>query len=306
MRVIYMGSGAFGLPTVQALAAAHEVALVISQPDRTAGRGRQLRSTPIAAWALENDLPLERPKDVNDPELVARIHAVGADALIVIAFGQKLGEPLLEGLPAFNLHASLLPAYRGAAPINRAMMDGHARTGVSVIGLAQRMDAGTVFATADIPIDPGETAGELHDRLAELGPEVVLDVLAKLDAGALEGVVQDEALASKAPKLGRVDGTTGFTDSAALVRSRIHGLTPWPGCDILIDGKRLRLLRVRDHADHAGTEPPGTLLPDGLIACGSGAIQLLEVQPAGKKPMPFEAWQRGRQITPGVRAESIE
>ena len=306
MRVIYMGSGAFGLPTARALAAEHDVVLVVSQPDRAAGRGRQLRATPIAGWALEHDLPLERPEDVNDPDIIGRIHDLEPDALVVIAFGQKLGVDLLAGLPAFNLHASLLPAYRGAAPINRAMMDGCETTGVSVIGLAQRMDAGVVFATAELEVDPRETAGELHDRLAELGPKAILDVLARLEAGSLEGRDQDEALATRAPKLARAEATTGFLESAPLVRAHVHGLTPWPGCDVMLDGKRLRLLRVLEHHGEVEEAEPGTLLDGGLVACGTGALRILEVQPSGGKPMDFDAWQRGRQIAAGARLERIE
>ena len=305
MRVVYMGSGAFGLPTVKALHAEHDVALVVSQPDRTAGRGRQLRATPIAEWALDQGLELDRPADVNEPSVRDRIHAIGPDALVVIAFGQKLGPDLLEGLPAFNLHASLLPAYRGAAPINRAMMDGCDETGVSVIALAQRMDAGAVFATERLMVDPGETAGELHDRLSDLGPMAVNRVLQALENATLAPVEQDEALATRADKLHRSDATVRFDQPATLARARIHGLTPWPGCDVLVDGRRLRLLRVRDDANADTTAEPGTLLEDGTVACSSGVLHLLEVQPAGKKPMSFDDWRRGHQVPSGVRLEPV-
>jgi methionyl-tRNA formyltransferase len=304
MRLVFMGSGAFGLPTARALAAEHEIALVVSQPDRTAGRGRQLRPTPISEWALEGDLPLERPADVNETEVRERIRAQRADALVVIAFGQKLGPELLDGLEAFNLHASLLPAYRGAAPINRAMMDALDRTGVSVIGLAERMDAGLVFARSDLAIDPEETAGELHDRLAELGPAAVLGVLERLAEGGLEGETQDEALVSQARKLSRKEATVAFDQPAARIRARVHGLTPWPGCDIQYDGTRLRLLRVREAVAEASA-PIGTIHPDGSIACSEGVLQLIEVQPAGKKPMSFDAWLRGHPLSPDSRAEAI-
>ena len=308
MRLVFMGSGAFGLPTARALANEHEIALVVSQPDRTAGRGRQLRPTPISDWALENDLRLERPADVNVPEVRDRIREHRADALVVIAFGQKLGPELLDDVQAFNLHASLLPAYRGAAPINRAMMDGLDRTGVSVIGLAERMDAGLVFARSELAIEPTETAGELHDRLAELGPAAVLGVLEYLAAGGLEGENQDEQQVSQARKLSRKEATVAFDQPAALIRARVHGLTPWPGCDIQYDDTRLRLLRVREADGEAGGDastPVGTIHPDGTIACADGVLQLIEVQPAGKKPMSFDAWLRGHPLSPGSRAEAI-
>lgn len=303
MRLVFMGSGAFGLPTARALADHHEIALVVSQPDRAAGRGRQLRPTPISEWALEAGLELDRPGDVNQPEPRERIRAAAPDALVVIAFGQKLGPELLDGLPAFNLHASLLPAYRGAAPINRAMMDGHPRTGVSVIGLAQRMDAGLVYARAGCDIEPEETAGELHDRLAELGPATMLEVLERLAAGTLEGEAQDEECVTQAPKLSRAEATVRFDQPAEAARARVHGLTPWPGCDVDYAGTRLRLLRVRAVA--RPDAEPGVIASDGAIGCSEGALEPLEVQPAGRKPMDFAAWLRGHPIEPGARAEAI-
>ena len=305
MRVVFMGSGAFGLPSAKALAAGHDIALVVSQPDRSAGRGRQMRATPVAEWALQEGLPLERTSDVNEPSMSGRIRGERPDALVVIAFGQKLSTELLEGVPAFNLHASLLPAYRGAAPINRAMIDGSMRTGVSVIALANRMDAGEVFAQAEIPIDPAETAGELHDRLAELGPDVLLGVLESLEAGTLQGAVQEESAATLAPKLSRAEATTSFDEPAALVRARIHGLTPWPGCDVQLGTQRLRLLRVREDPEGPCEGIPGTLLEDGSIACAQGVVHLLEVKPAGGRAMSFDAWLRGHGVRPGTRVEAI-
>ena len=304
MRLVFLGSGAFGLPTLRALAEVHEVAMVVSQPDRPAGRSRKLTATPIAQWALEADVPLERPEDVNTDQSVATIRDCAPDALVVIAFGQKLAPPLLEDLPAFNLHASLLPAYRGAAPINRALIDGCTQTGVSVIALAQKMDGGAVYTRRTVEIDPQETAGELHDRLAELGPDAVGSVLQALADGRLEGIVQDEAAVCPAPKLSRSEATVHFDQPASQVRARIHGLTPWPGCDVLLDGTRLRLLRVRDRTDQVDA-PPGTLLEDGVLACGSGCLEVLEVQPQGKKAMSFDAYRNGRSLAPGILAEPI-
>ena len=302
MRLIFLGSGAFGLPTLRFLDARHDLLAVVSQPDRPAGRKRKNTPTPVSEWAMAGSKELIRPENVNDPDVVAMIRGLAPDALVVIAFGQKIGEPLLEGLPAFNLHASLLPAYRGAAPINRAMIDGCTETGVSVIELAQRMDAGDVHATRTLAIDPLETAGELHDRLAELGPEAVASVLDALAAGTSSGVSQDEALVSQAPKLSRAESSVDFTDDASRIRDRIHGLTPWPGCDIDLDGQRLRVLRVRVTEGPDEEVAPGTLISDHRIVCESGALELLEVQPIGKRPMPFKAYLNGRRLEPGVLA----
>ncbi len=306
MRIVFFGSGAFGLPTLAALAARHEVSLVVSQPDRPAGRGRSLTPTPIAGWAAEQGIAVRKPEDVNRSEEIAAIHAVGAQAFVVIAFGQKLAPPLLSGQFAINLHASLLPAYRGAAPINWAMIDGCAETGVSVISLAERMDAGLVYERVATPIDPLENAGELHDRLAALGPAAVLAVLERLDRGgpsAVGGERQDEARVSKARKLRKEDGWLDLaTLDAPAARARIHGLTPWPGCDVLLGGQKLRLLRVREVA--AGGEP-GTVTAARTIACKRGGLELLSLQPEGGRPMSLDAYRNGRPFEPGMPVTAL-
>ena len=177
MRIVFLGSGAFGVPTLRALVAARgqfDVRLVASAPDRPAGRGLQPTPNPIAAAAETLGLAIERTADVNAPASLAAIEAAAPEAIVVIAFGQKIGPEIRDRFFAINLHASLLPAYRGAAPIQRALMAGESTTGLSVISIAARMDAGVVFDTLETPIDPRETAGELHDRLAELGPELVI------------------------------------------------------------------------------------------------------------------------------------
>lgn len=306
LRVIFFGAGAFGLPTLDALVRSHDVPLVVSQPDRPAGRGRTLTPTPIAARAIELGLNVRRPADVNAPEEIAAIHAVPADAFVVIAFGQKLSPALLrrDGQPIFaiNLHASLLPAYRGAAPINWAMIDGCAETGVSVISLAERMDAGVVYARRSLAIDPLEIAGELHDRLAALGPEAILSTLERRAAGEATCETQDESKASRARKLSKDDGRIDLAALTAFeARCRIHGLSPWPGCDVAIDGAPVRLLRVRDRAERRPDDrPPGTVNDDGTIACRSGRLEILELQPPGGRPMTLAEYRNGRRYTGGL------
>lgn len=299
LRLVYFGSGAFGLPTLEALNEAHEIALVVSQPDRPAGRKRQLTPTPVSEWAAARGIDLLRTDAVNGDEARATIEAVGADAFVVIAFGAKLSPALLAGRFAINLHSSLLPQYRGAAPINRSMMAGDAETGVSVIGLAAVMDAGGVYARRSLAIDPRETAGELHDRLAALGPEVVMSVLA--DRATITPQTQDDAVATPAPKLTKAEGTTDFDLSAPLVRARIHGLTPWPGCTVMNGEERLRLHRCRDiELPHEAS--PGTVLDGRFVACRSGAIELLEVQAPGGRVMSMEDFTRGRSLAAHLRA----
>lgn len=307
MRLVFLGSGAFGIPTFQALAKVHEVALIITQPDRPAGRRQAVTPTPIGQVAERLGLPVIKPPDVNAPEVIEQVRVVGPDVILVIAYGQKIGRAVREIAPTINLHGSLLPKYRGAAPINRAVIDGETRTGVTVIDVADRMDAGAMYGSAATAIDPMETAGELHNRLAELGPELTLDVLDQIRRGAAKPVEQDESQATRAPKLTRAMGTVHFEQPAKRVRAAVHGLTPWPGCTVLLGGRRLKLLRVQDIDRDTGDAPPGTVLEDGSIAClpgpgsgsGSGAVTLLSVQPPGGKSMTFQAYRRGHDVQAG-------
>ncbi|HVZ95061.1 MAG TPA: methionyl-tRNA formyltransferase, partial [Phycisphaerales bacterium] len=194
MKLLFLGSGEFGLPTLKALAAHHEVLAVVSQPDRPAGRHRRLTPTPIAAWAAEHrsNTPLFKPEDINTPDVISRLHALEADAWVVIAFGQKLSRTLVDDRFVINLHASLLPRWRGAAPINHAMLAGDAETGNSVITIAERMDAGFVLGQSKKPITVELTAGELHDLLASDGPALIEQVLAAHANHSLRPVTQDE------------------------------------------------------------------------------------------------------------------
>jgi methionyl-tRNA formyltransferase len=316
MRLLFLGSGEFGLPTVRVLHARHELVGVVSQPDRPAGRKRVLTPTPIAAWALEQGLEVLRTEDVNTPEFIRRVGGLGARASVVIAFGQKLSEPLIGAMGelAVNLHASLLPKYRGAAPINWAVIDGEPTTGVCVIGLAQKMDAGPVYASAALEVDPNETAGELHDRLASLGPGVVEKVLDDLEAGTLDPREQDHDKATKAKKLSKADGTVGFDQPCEKVRARVHGLTPWPGCRVSwwckATGKTavLTLGRVAAVADlscfigleSAGNKPtPGTVGEGYHVLTSDGAVRLIEVQAPGTRMMPIADFAHGHRLAAG-------
>ncbi|MFG0274508.1 MAG: methionyl-tRNA formyltransferase [Phycisphaerales bacterium] len=302
MRIVFFGSGAFGLPTLERLSAAHDVALVLSQPDRPAGRGRTSTPTPISAFARERAIPVLTPPNVNQPVVLETIRAIDADAWVVIAFGQKLSESLLAERFAINLHASLLPRWRGAAPINHAILAGDPETGNSVITLAERMDAGLVLGQSHRTMDPAWTAGDLHDLLAADGPDLVLRVLADHEAGRISAVEQDESLVTLAGKLRREDAWADFTDTAEACRRRIHGLSPWPGVTVTLAGQEMKLLRAAvDPAGGAGE--PGTLAdPDrGVVACGNATgLRLVEVQPAGRRPMTWEDYARGRRPERGA------
>lgn len=305
MRIIFAGSGEFGGPTFRALMdGGHEIVLVVSQPDRPAGRGRHLTPTPIAQLAIEHNRPLLRTANINTETLPP------ADLMVVIAFGQKIAPPVVTHarLGAINLHGSLLPKFRGAAPINAAILAGETVTGNSIIRLAQTMDAGAVLGQSSLQIGELETAGELHDRLSQDGPALMLDVIKQLEEGRAVEVQQDHSLASRAPKLSRQSSAIDWNTAAAKVAREIRGLYPWPGCHVrLIDetGKeraRASLVRARIIVESG---QPGTILPSGTIACGQGAIEIVEIQPEGKRPMPLSAFRNGHPWQAGMRLESL-
>lgn len=306
MRIVFLGSGAFGVPTLESLAVRHEVVAVVSQPDKPAGRGKVLTPTPVAVRAAELGIPVLKPADINEASVRDAVRGFAADAWVVIAFGQKLSRELLDGVFAVNLHGSLLPAYRGAAPIQRAVMDGCAETGVSVISLAERMDAGLVYATRTRPIGERETSDEVHDQLALLGPEVIEDVLVRHAAGTLVGEVQDESRATRARKLSKAEATVDLAElDARTARARINGLNSWPGCTVVIGELPVKLLRVCGHGEPefraaespepscAAAESP-VLGADGVVRTRAGAIRIVEIQPVGGKPMTIAEFLNGR------------
>ncbi|TVQ29877.1 MAG: methionyl-tRNA formyltransferase [Phycisphaeraceae bacterium] len=311
MNLVFLGSGAFGLPSLDALRSVHDIRALVTQPDRPAGRRRRLTPTPVAEWAEANlpGVPVFKPENVNDPDVVERVRAVEADAWVIIAFGQKLGRPLLEDVFAMNLHGSLLPRWRGAAPINHAILAGDVESGVTVITIADRMDAGLMLGSAARRIDPLTTAGELHDLLALDGPGVVLRVLEEHASGGgrLSPVEQDESLVTKAPKLSRADAWVDIVGSEAeLCRRRINGLSPWPGVSVRIgegggafDCKLIRAQVVEGKCQ----EEPGRLLDAaaGVVVCAGGTLlRLLEAQPPGGRAMEWTEMSRGRRLTDGA------
>lgn len=317
MRLVYFGSGAFGLPTLEHLARRHQIVGVVTQPDKPAGRGGALSPTPVGQWAADNlpDIPILKPAKASEATVVEQIRAFPADAWVVIAFGQKLSRGLLDSRFAINLHASILPRWRGAAPINAAILGGDTETGNSVITLAERMDAGLILATSTRPIEPLMTAGELHDLLSADGPALVESVLEQHAAGTLSPRNQDESLVTIASKLSRGDDHVDFTQKADFVRRQVHALTPWPGVTSAILPPstspnlhapiHIKLLRVQPMPG-TNQQDPGTVLnpAQGLISCAHQTqLKLLEVQPPGKRPMRWEDFVRGggRAVVEGGR-----
>ena len=317
LKIVFFGSGAFGLPTLRALAERHELLAVVTQPDRPAGRKQRLTPTPIGEWAAAEipKIPLLKPEDASSSEWIDRIRSFDTGIAserrggwVVIAFGQKLSPSLLADRFAINLHASLLPRWRGAAPINRAVLAGDRETGNSVITLAERMDAGLVLGQSRRPIEPTRTAGELHDLLADDGPELIERVLSDYAADALNPVVQDEAAVTIARKLSKEQGFIDLASvSADEARRTIHALNPWPGVTVRFRGEALKLLRAGSEQPGGGSEP-GTLIDptSGTVACADNtALDLIEVQPAGKKPMAWQAFANGAKPVTGELLEAM-
>jgi methionyl-tRNA formyltransferase len=301
LRIIFSGSGEFGAPTLTALIdAGHEVVQVVSQPDRLAGRGRTLTPTPITNLALARGLPLIRTGNINEESVPP------ADLMIVIAFGQKIAPHVVNHprLGSVNLHASRLPKYRGAAPINWAVLGGETCTGNSVIRLADKMDAGAVLAMSRLEIGQLETAGELHDRLAADGAPLMLRVVESLASGAAVETPQDESLATQAPKLNRASAKIDWSRPAGELARQIRGLYPWPGCRVRLGDTNLTLVRARDD-NETPMAPPGTIEAQGLVSCGTGSLEIVELQPEGKRPMSLASFRNGHEWDAGMRLESL-
>jgi methionyl-tRNA formyltransferase len=309
LNIIFAGSGEFGLPTLRALDSEHRVVQVVTQPDRPAGRGRGMTPTPIGQEAIDRPLPLLRTGNINSEKLPS------ADLMIVIAFGQKISPEIVNHprLGSINLHASRLPRFRGAAPINWAIIKGDSVTGNSVIRLAQKMDAGAILAQSELQIAELETAGELHDRLAIDGVEIVLNIVRQLAEGTAVESPQDEGLATLAHKLSRPSAILDFAHPADELARRIRGLYPWPGCRVQIcdaEGAnlaRMRLVRARAmQTDEGPRWLPGEINAAGMVQCGAGALEIVECQPEGGRPMPMSDYRRGHRWQAGLQLRSIE
>jgi len=301
MRVVFMGTPDFAVPVLEALVGAgHEVVRVYTQPARPAGRGKARRKSPVADAAERLGLRVDAPERVRGP-VIDDLAALAPDVAVVVAFGQILTQAVLDvpRLGCVNLHASLLPRWRGAAPIQRAIMAGDARTGVCAMQMAAGLDTGPVLARAETPIAPDDTAGTLHDRLAEMGAGLIVETLAGLAEGRLAARPQPEDGVTYAAKIDKAEARIDWTRDADAVSAHIRGLSPFPGAWTEIAGKRVKVLMARPEA---GEGSAGTVLDDaGLIACGSGAVRLLRMQREGRGQADAETFLRGFPIPAGTR-----
>jgi len=303
MNIVFFGSGAFGVPTLDRLAKDHTITGIVTQPDRKAGRGSKLTATPIGLWASQHlpDVPMIKPEQINEPELRDPIRSWNADAWIVIAYGQYLGSKLLADRFAINLHASLLPRWRGASPINSAIVAGDRETGNSVITIGKEMDAGAVLAQSIRTIQPDMTAAMLHDALAHDGPELIAKVLDDRLNNRVEYLIQDPSQVTVAAKMSKADGVVDFNQPARAVAARINGLNPWPSVTVGFREEKIKINRSKP-VEHQSEQEPGTIIDadGGLVACSDGrSVQLLMVQPAGKRAMDWKAFANGRSIETG-------
>ncbi|HXG79811.1 MAG TPA: methionyl-tRNA formyltransferase [Methyloceanibacter sp.] len=306
LRIVFMGTPGFAVPTLRAVSeAGHGVAAVYTQPPRAAGRGMTLRKSAVHAAAERLGLEVLAPESLRSVEDRERFRSLQADVAVVVAYGLILPKPILDStrLGALNLHASLLPRWRGAAPINRAIMAGDTETGVSIMRITEGLDAGPVCLEIRVPIGADETAGELHDVLAERGARLMVQALSALERGRLDCRAQAEDGVTYAKKIEPAETRIDWSRPAREVHNLIRGLSPVPGAwfESEIGGKRERIKALRS-ALAAGSGVPGTVLDDRLtVACGEGAVRLTEVQRAGKKPMPAESFLRGVPLRSGSR-----
>jgi methionyl-tRNA formyltransferase len=305
LRIIFMGTPDFAVPTLRAiLEAGHEVVAVYSQPPRAAGRGMALRKSPVQQAAEETGLAVLTPERLKSAEESARFASLTPDVAVVVAYGLILPKPILDAPKhgALNLHASLLPRWRGAAPINRAIMAGDTETGVAVMRITEGLDAGPVCLEARAPIGADETAGELHDALATCGARLMVHALSALEGGGLDCRPQAEGGVTYAEKIDPAETRIDWSRPAREVHNLIRGLSPYPGAwfEIDLNGKPERIKALRSTLAN-GSGAPGLALDNKLtIACGEGAVRLVEVQRAAKRPMSADDFLRGATIAHGT------
>jgi methionyl-tRNA formyltransferase len=313
VRIAFFGTPAFAVSTLGALLASrHEVAVVVTQPDRPTGRGQRVRPGPVKSLAVDHGVPVLQPERMRDESFVSALTSLALDLAIVAAYGRIL-PPALLAIPArgmLNVHASLLPRWRGAAPVHRAVMAGDRVTGITIMRVVAALDAGPMLARASIEIGPDETSAELEPRLADLGARLLVDTLDRLERSDVAEEPQDEAQVTYAHRLDRAESDVDWARPAAQIHNQIRGLQPWPLAAVRLQGRRLLLLRSTVASEAPVDAAPGVVLEarqDGLlVAAAPGAIGLLAVQPEGRPPMSIRDFLNGRRVEPGARLERLD
>lgn len=303
LRILFMGTPEFACPTLQKLIDRGEnVIAVVTQPDRPKGRGQQLQQPPVKLLAEQHGIPVLQPIKVRLPEVVESIRALRPDLIVVVAFGQILPKSLLDIPPqgCINVHASLLPRYRGAAPLNWCIVNGETETGVTTMLMDVGLDTGDMLVKKSTPIDPEEDTQSLHDRLAVIGADTLAETLDLLRTGRLVREKQDDSLTCYAPILKKEYGLIDWQKEPLAIKNHVRGMSPWPGAYTVLDDKVLKVFRVRTAA---GSGLPGTVLKSdrcGLeVACGSGSLLIEELQLEGKKRMSAGDFLSGYRVEPG-------
>lgn len=304
LRVIFMGTPQFACPTLQRLIdRGDEIPAVVTQPDRPKGRGQKSVPPPVKELAERHGLPVLQPIKVRAPEFIESVREMNPDVVVVVAFGRILPKALLE-IPRYgciNVHASLLPRYRGAAPLNWCIINGETETGVTTMLMDVGLDTGDMLLKKATPIDPDEDTSSLHDRLSLIGADLLHETLDLLVQGKLVPEKQDDALSCYAPMLKKEDGLIDWTRDARTIRNLVRGMTPWPGAFTYLDGKLVKVYRTRIGE---GEGAPGTVIAagrDGIeVACGGGSLLLDELQLEGKKRLPVRDFLAGCRIAPGT------
>jgi methionyl-tRNA formyltransferase len=307
LRVVFMGTPAFAVPSLRALARTENVILVATNPDRPSGRGLALTPSPVKAEALSLGLPVFQPERARRPEAVERFAAEAPDLIVVAAYGHILPKSILD-IPrhgCINVHASLLPRYRGAAPIQWAIIRGETESGVTIMRMDEGMDTGAMLHVRELPIGDDDTAETIYPRLADLGAEALAEALSMLRAGTLRAVPQDSSLATMAPILKKEHGRIDWSRPAVEVRNLCRGMLPWPSAYTLHGGKTLKVLASTVVSPSSPGGAPGEITSAGkdgvTVACGEGALRLNLVQPEGGRAMPSAAWAAGRRLGAGER-----
>ncbi|UCF77969.1 MAG: methionyl-tRNA formyltransferase [Candidatus Eiseniibacteriota bacterium] len=306
MRIVFMGTPLFAVPSLSRLLGdGHDVAAVVTRPDKPRGRGRQMAPSPVKVLAVEKKLNVLQPAKVNDNEPLQAIAALDPELIIVVAFGAILRKPLLE-LPSvgcINVHASLLPELRGAAPANWAIIRGQKETGVTTMWMAEKLDAGDIIFQSRVPIHDEETASELEGRLAAAGSELLSSTLKAVEKGEAPRIPQDDSLSTYAPALKKEDGVIDWGLDAAALCNHIRGVTLWPGAQTTFRGEPLKFLKARVFETEGVHEPASVLRvnQDGSLAVGTGrgSVLVVTIQPSGKKAMSAVDFARGRQLRAG-------